>query len=399
MAAAAGFLFTPGCRSRSSTCWCRSPPRALVLAAALAAYVMVKFFGVIFLGQPREANLAYAHDAGRWSASAWSGSRSAASLLGLLPVTVIAAARPRQRDAGRLDRSASAATASWLLLAPIDADRASYSPLIVPAGDRRRRRCSRCRSCVALPRARARGAARGTAASRCRRRACRTRPKASASRSGRSSSRSSASSASCRRPSTRSRATRVSVEDHFWHWLYLPIAARRRVRWRGWSARIQQGRISIYLLYSFVTLLALLFFVAMSVAGILLASCSQLALALLLAPLLVGWVNQCRAWLQNRSAPPLLQPYRDAAQAVPQGRGRRRERLAAVPRSTPYIVFGCMVLRRGDRPVAGDRPAVRAAPPTRSRWSACSRWRACSSRSPRWTSAPPSARWARGARC
>ena len=28
-----------------------------------------------------------------------------------------------------------------------------------------------------------------------------------------------------------------------------------------------------------------------------------------LAPLLVGWVNQCRAWLQNRSAPPLLQTY------------------------------------------------------------------------------------------
>ena len=33
-----------------------------------------------------------------------------------------------------------------------------------------------------------------------------------------------------------------------------------------------------------------------------------IALALLLAPLLTGWVNQCRAWLQNRSAPPLLQP-------------------------------------------------------------------------------------------
>ena len=31
----------------------------------------------------------------------------------------------------------------------------------------------------------------------------------------------------------------------------------------------------------------------------------QLAIALLLAPVLVGWVNQCRAWLSNRSAPPL----------------------------------------------------------------------------------------------
>jgi formate hydrogenlyase subunit 4 len=36
----------------------------------------------------------------------------------------------------------------------------------------------------------------------------------------------------------------------------------------------------------------------------------QLAIALLLAPLLVGWVNQCRAWLANKSAPSLLLPYR-----------------------------------------------------------------------------------------
>src|SRR5688572_1190541 len=32
--------------------------------------------------------------------------------------------------------------------------------------------------------------------------------------------------------------------------------------------------------------------------------------ALLVAPLFLGWINQCRAWLQNKSAPSLLQPYR-----------------------------------------------------------------------------------------
>ena len=32
--------------------------------------------------------------------------------------------------------------------------------------------------------------------------------------------------------------------------------------------------------------------------------------ALALAPLFLGWVNQCRAWLQNRRAPSLLLPYR-----------------------------------------------------------------------------------------
>lgn len=32
--------------------------------------------------------------------------------------------------------------------------------------------------------------------------------------------------------------------------------------------------------------------------------------AIVAAPLLMGWVNQCRAWLQNRRGPGILQPYR-----------------------------------------------------------------------------------------
>ena len=45
------------------------------------------------------------------------------------------------------------------------------------------------------------------------------------------------------------------------------------------------------------------------IPGILLQITQTLA-AILLAPLLLGWVNQCRAWLQGRRAPPLTQPYR-----------------------------------------------------------------------------------------
>jgi hypothetical protein len=50
---------------------------------------------------------------------------------------------------------------------------------------------------------------------------------------------------------------RVTVEDHFWHWLYLPIAAAvsRVARLVG---LLQQGRIAVYLLYSFLTLIAML---------------------------------------------------------------------------------------------------------------------------------------------
>ena len=36
----------------------------------------------------------------------------------------------------------------------------------------------------------------------------------------------------------------------------------------------------------------------------------EVVLAIAIAPLFLGWIAQCRAWMQNRSAPPLLQPYR-----------------------------------------------------------------------------------------
>ena len=36
----------------------------------------------------------------------------------------------------------------------------------------------------------------------------------------------------------------------------------------------------------------------------------EIVLAISMAPLLTGWVNQWRAWLQNKSAPSLWQPYR-----------------------------------------------------------------------------------------
>jgi len=52
----------------------------------------------------------------------------------------------------------------------------------------------------------------------------------------------------------------VKADDHFWHWIYVPIVRGAEVLARI-VGRIQQGRISVYLTYSFFTLLALLFFV------------------------------------------------------------------------------------------------------------------------------------------
>jgi len=87
----------------------------------------------------------------------------------------------------------------------------------------------------------------------------------------------------------------------------------------------------------------------------------QLALAIALAPLLVGWVNQCRAWLQNRRAPSLLLPYRTirklfAKEAVVAAGASPIFRLA------PYIVFGAMCCAAAIVPsLATDLPFAHAA--------------------------------------
>lgn len=76
--------------------------------------------------------------------------------------------------------------------------------------------------------------------------------------------------------------------------------------------------------------------------------------ALAAAPLFVGWINQCRAWLQNKAAPPLLQPYRairklfykDAVLAT---------HASPLFRIAPYIVFGAMVCAAAVIPSLGTR--------------------------------------------
>jgi len=87
----------------------------------------------------------------------------------------------------------------------------------------------------------------------------------------------------------------------------------------------------------------------------------QTLLAVFLAPLMLGWVNQCRAWLQNKSGPGLLQPYRlllklflkDAVIA---------HNASWLFRLAPYVVFSGMVLAVSIVPVlATDLPFSPAA--------------------------------------
>lgn len=74
-----------------------------------------------------------------------------------------------------------------------------------------------------------------------------------------------------------------------------------------------------------------------------LAQTLEFASALILAPLLVGWVNQCRAWLQNRSAPPLLQTYYTLHKLFHK-EVVLAHNASSLFRCAPYIIFSCMAL-------------------------------------------------------
>jgi len=100
---------------------------ALVLAAALAAYAMVKFYGVIFLGQPRGQNLEEAHDANGWERLGLGWLAAGCVLLGLFPVNVILQLDHVTQMLIGHDLGSSAA----LWLTPVAEERASYSPMIL----------------------------------------------------------------------------------------------------------------------------------------------------------------------------------------------------------------------------------------------------------------------------
>ena len=87
----------------------------------------------------------------------------------------------------------------------------------------------------------------------------------------------------------------------------------------------------------------------------------QTLLSILLAPLLMGWVNQCRAWLQGRSAPPITQPYRTLRKLFNKDAVIAHS-ASPLFRFAPYMIFACMALAAGLVPtIANDLPFSPAA--------------------------------------
>jgi formate hydrogenlyase subunit 3/multisubunit Na+/H+ antiporter MnhD subunit len=251
------FLFTPSLPQSFVNMLVPLAAAALVLAAALAAYVMVKFYGTIFLGRPREANLAYAKDAGPCERAALIWLAAGCVLLGIFPVTVMDALD--SVNVLLIGRSASHGFGNWLLLAPIDADRSSYSPLIVLVvivavvlltmqivhrhyhGRLRKAPPWDCGFPQQTPRMQDSAEGFGQPIRQV------FEPFFRIER---------------HLPTPFDAAPKyfVHIGDPFWNWIYAPI-----IRSAEFATRIvgliQQGRISVYLTYSFLTLLALLFFV------------------------------------------------------------------------------------------------------------------------------------------
>ena len=250
------FLFTSGLPHGYLNMLLPVVAGAIALIAALAGFAVVKFFGVVFLGQPREEKLSQARDASRLERIGLLWLAVGCVLLGLLPNLVIELLDPVTRMLTGSGLRYAAASHGWWLLVPISENRASYSPAIffgsiaaliplvywavrhyfhgrqkrVPAWD-----CG-----FPLQTNRMQDTSEGF--SQPIRRIFspflrRTREHPS--------------------PFDTQPRYRSIVEDPFWYWLYLPITKIVEFGTRL-IAFLQQGRIAIYLLYSFVTLLTLL---------------------------------------------------------------------------------------------------------------------------------------------
>ena len=97
----------------------------------------------------------------------------------------------------------------------------------------------------------------------------------------------------------------------------------------------------------------------MSLSG-LAAQFTEIALAVLLAPLLTGWVNQCRAWMQNKSGPGVLQPYRMLSKLFNK-EVVLAHNASSLFRTAPYLIFGCLALAAAIVPTLGTDLPLNAA--------------------------------------
>ncbi|RQS63213.1 hydrogenase 4 subunit B [Burkholderia sp. Bp8984] len=252
-----GFLFAP--RLPDSVLAMTVPIAAALIAmsAALAGYTMVKFFGIVFLGQPREAKLNRARDANTWERLAFCWFAAASVLLGLMPAQFVKL----------LDRVTHALVGAgvgadnhgWLLFAPVSAARASYMPAAFMLFF-----IACCGLAWVLVRRFYHGRLRRAAPWGCGFPFTTARMQDTAEGFGQPIREIFAPLLHIERqlpsPFDTQPAYRVSVTDRTWSALYARIAALTQ-RAADWAGRLQTGKIAVYLTYSFVVLIVLLMLV------------------------------------------------------------------------------------------------------------------------------------------
>jgi formate hydrogenlyase subunit 3/multisubunit Na+/H+ antiporter MnhD subunit len=249
------FLFSTGLQSSFLDMLVPVMAALVALVAALSGFTMVKYFGVVFLGQPREEKLAQAHDAGAWERGGMLWLAAGCLILGLLPTQIITLIDPVTRLLVSTGIGQTVAQHGWLLV-PISLDRASFSPGIFLLGSG-----ASVALAYLLVRVLYHGRMRRSAAWDC----------GFPWQTARMQDTAEGFSQPIREifgpffrlqrhlptPFDARPHYRVVVEDPLWHWLYLPLAdvVERVSRVIG---LLQQGRIAVYLLYSFITLIVVL---------------------------------------------------------------------------------------------------------------------------------------------
>jgi formate hydrogenlyase subunit 3/multisubunit Na+/H+ antiporter MnhD subunit len=229
---------------------------SLALTVALAAYVMVKFYGVIFLGQPRETSLAQAHDANWLERIGLAWLAAGCIAIGVQPQLALHAAG---KSTGMLLGQTIAPDPSVWRIAPIAPEQASYSGWVFLA-------VILCVVAVTFLTVRllAHGRVRRTPAWDCGYPWQTSRMQDTAEGFGQPIRHMFGAFFSMERdlpaPTDLTPRYRVHIEDRFWRALYLPVAAAVR-RLADAVSFLQGGRLAFYLLYSFLTLLGLLVFV------------------------------------------------------------------------------------------------------------------------------------------
>jgi hydrogenase-4 component B len=249
------FLFTTGLPSSFLDMLVPVMAALIALIAALSGYTMVKYFGVIFLGQPREEKLSHAHDAGPWERLGMAWLVTGCVLLGLFPNQVIAVIDPVTKLLVHAGLAKSVADSGWLLV-PVGIERASYSPVIFLLGV-----LASLGLAFFLVRKLYHGRMRRVPPWDCGYPWQNARMQDTAEGFGQPirqifepffRMKRELPTAFDEQPSYR-----VTVEDPLWYWLYLPIE-RLVERVSKVIGLLQQGRIAVYLMYSFVTLIVVL---------------------------------------------------------------------------------------------------------------------------------------------